>query len=478
MSTIRYLAGAAVAALFLTAALPARSQLNDTGQQACSSTTGVPVACDDALFPGQDAAHGRDALADTGLLDKAGAGDAGFDFTALDEDGAVTTPHDHACVRDHVMGLVWSARTQPASDWAGAASIADGKHCGLSGWRLPTRQELLSLVHHGSAQPAIELGFFPDTVPAPYWTADLADGQGAAWTVDFGHGDSASAPLHAVHAVRLVATDRNQPPRITLGEDIVIDNVSRPEPIVLPGWARDIAPGPASEAGQRLTATLRLLPVEDQKALAFSEPPRLDLETGTLSFTVAHEFVPGNEIPGSNGYTEWDDRDIHWTSSAGLARVELTLKDDGGTRFGGSDTTVREFTIFLDPHPLAGDLSHKNTWKAPCVPVVLAGWDADSSPRWLPDQLPRFYITRAPSFGYLSAFAAKGEPQRKADEHGDPIGSTPYMPRGTAGYIKALCYIPFRSTFTGFDTFTYKIVDRDGNVSRRDGVISIEIEEN
>src|SRR5690606_2208213 len=107
----------------------AHAQLNDTGQTLCTDSAGAATACA-ALgsHPGQDGRFGRDAQ----------AGAAAFDFIPLGGN----------CVADRVTGLVWSAATLPAQSWADAASsAASTTDCGFTtGWRLPTRRELLSIV--------------------------------------------------------------------------------------------------------------------------------------------------------------------------------------------------------------------------------------------------------------------------------------------------------------------------------------------
>src|SRR5690554_6821729 len=132
---------------------------------------------------GQDATHGRDALAAQGELEKIGAGHGGYDFTKLDENGdPLPDDADHyACVRDNYTQLVWEVKNDKSytenlhsgiarylwynSDsetnggFEGISSTGNDKiycfiepcntekfieavneenHCGLNNWRLPT----------------------------------------------------------------------------------------------------------------------------------------------------------------------------------------------------------------------------------------------------------------------------------------------------------------------------------------------------
>src|SRR5690554_8216963 len=62
---------------------------------------------------GQDATHGRDALAAQGKLEKVGAGHGGYDFTKLDKDGNELeySEENYACIRDNHTGLTWEVKT-------------------------------------------------------------------------------------------------------------------------------------------------------------------------------------------------------------------------------------------------------------------------------------------------------------------------------------------------------------------------------
>jgi hypothetical protein len=97
-----------------------------------------------------------------------------------------------ACTRDTKTNLVWSIETGKGNwdyargDYAKAANRE--ARCGFAnGWRLPTRDELLTLLVRDSGpfvrmqsllkkdstgQVAIDTRYFPDTRPDAYWTAD------------------------------------------------------------------------------------------------------------------------------------------------------------------------------------------------------------------------------------------------------------------------------------------------------------------
>ena len=238
----------------------------------------------------------------------------------------------------------------------------------------------------------------------------------------------------------------------------------RPGPRSYAAWATNISAGAASEAGQHLTATVTLLPLQpgDPKALEFDVPPSIDLATGDLHFTIKHRIYHDPLNPDDASFDTW-------YSSAGLARVRVTLQDDGGTADGGQDSTSADFTIFLDPVPVARRHGIKHPWKSECIPLGLAGFDADTDPEPGPDYVPvispfpfpRIEITAQPSKGFLTygadAYYGGGMSATPPERH--QYDGLPF------NYVVTLCYTPFSSTFLGSDTFTYRVVDPDGNAS-------------
>ncbi|MEC8747072.1 MAG: hypothetical protein VXX73_02080, partial [Pseudomonadota bacterium] len=86
--------------------------LNDTGflQQATNNALTEAQQND---FPGQDGQRGADIIEQNGLIEKAGRGKAGFDFTRLNANGDEqdASADTWSCVRDNVTGLVWEVKT-------------------------------------------------------------------------------------------------------------------------------------------------------------------------------------------------------------------------------------------------------------------------------------------------------------------------------------------------------------------------------
>ena len=227
--------------------------LNDTGITQWSDTIVSNLTVTQAAFPGQDADHGRDAMAAAGTLVKTGGGKAGFDFTKLDAVGQplanqaatyAATPWD--CVRDNVTGLMWEVKTTtpsslrnmnnvytwynsdpysnggnagtpaatPACNTGGAcdtekyvAAVNAAGLCGFSDWRMPKVDELYSLIDFSVPVPnlAIDNAYFPNAIANAYWSAAPYAGNAAnAWSVLFNLSNNGASSKANNAYVRLV----------------------------------------------------------------------------------------------------------------------------------------------------------------------------------------------------------------------------------------------------------------------------------
>ncbi|MCP5260123.1 MAG: DUF1566 domain-containing protein [Rhodoferax sp.] len=197
------------------------NKLTDTGitsTQCRQSGSGALVSCTSAavlaLNDKQDGMIGRD-VSSTDNSD----GKLGFSYSAV----------VGGCVKDNVTGLMWEVKTtdgglrdmnrsytnydsltQPQI-WTGTAVVVPTQEqidastntigymnavnaialCGYSDWRLPTPDELLSIVDFGvvgfnSQNPKIDSAWFPNTTRRYYWTsANYAPSSNGAWLVLF-----------------------------------------------------------------------------------------------------------------------------------------------------------------------------------------------------------------------------------------------------------------------------------------------------
>jgi hypothetical protein len=213
------------------------SKLNDTGITTCSNETQKNLPCPVSDFPNQDAQSGRDVTNDDDS-----DGHAGFSFTKINNKGASlpASATNWNCVKDNVTGLMWEVKTTDGGlhdlhhtyTWyepdntknGGDAGTRNGGacsgsqcdtnayvkavnsvgYCGYKDWRMPTSQELTSIVDISRVQPAIDINYFQDTI-ADYWSSSLyAYGSRGAWRVNFSFGDSSGTYKDISSSVRLV----------------------------------------------------------------------------------------------------------------------------------------------------------------------------------------------------------------------------------------------------------------------------------
>ncbi|GBL04825.1 DUF1566 domain-containing protein [Glaciecola sp. KUL10] len=235
--------------------------INDTGVTLDGSGNRNTEAYQ-AEYPGQDGHRGKDTVAKYGVLRKAGTGANGFDFTRLDVNGAElnddTEPWN--CVRDNITGLVWQIKSEgseeslhsaeqqftwfsdndnggfegvvnPSSDSCNLASgncntqayiqaVNEQGLCSFFDWRVPSPDELMSLLHFGkTSAPLIDTDFFlnletSDSSPMWFWTnqpnADGVTDSGAqsVWAIDFASGLDGFLNKGQTHRLMLVRAGR------------------------------------------------------------------------------------------------------------------------------------------------------------------------------------------------------------------------------------------------------------------------------
>ncbi len=227
---------------------------NDTGPDSVAASDPASIARDAGSHPRQDCRYGRDPAAAAGVLTKTGAGANGFDYSKIANDGSTlaasaalgSNPTDWACTRDNITDLTWEIKTTSglrnmASTYTwystnsatngGIAGTANGGACSggtgcdtekfvadvnatalcaYTDWRMPTKRELLTLIHAGVSNPSIDSNYFPNTQASPFssnfWSASSwVPSPGDAWYVVFyDGGEGGPYSKSNVYYVRLV----------------------------------------------------------------------------------------------------------------------------------------------------------------------------------------------------------------------------------------------------------------------------------
>jgi len=106
------------------------------------------------------------------------------------------------------VGQSWTGTTcsgTPSTLTWDAAKVLTSSFAGQTDWRLPTEEELLSLVDYSKSSPAINSSLFPATSASFFWSASAGAGNSdGAWDVGFGSGSAGSSSKGFDGQVRLV----------------------------------------------------------------------------------------------------------------------------------------------------------------------------------------------------------------------------------------------------------------------------------
>jgi len=111
-------------------------------------------------------------------------------------------------ITDTKTNLMWQQETTRPLTWDAAIKYCDKlKLSGYSDWRLPTIQELFSLIDFTKFNPCTDTAFFPDTESSDYWSSTTnASHTDYAWLVYFDDGDVYGLNKSFAYYVRAVRT--------------------------------------------------------------------------------------------------------------------------------------------------------------------------------------------------------------------------------------------------------------------------------
>lgn len=230
---------------------PVARPLNDTGIVWGSNyPKGDNTTCIGETISQQDCSSDHDTL-----FNDDSDGLAGFSFTKLDSNGnpLKASATEWECVLDNVTGLIWEVKTDKDTpdlrdkDWAymntsnmngsdprdwlhsGSSCLIDQQQetdinchieryrdevnaqglCGANNWRLPKRNELLSIVDYNKVYPApfIDTNYFPSTQKRTYWT-ESASALYPDKASQITNGRSTALERHYGRSVRLVLDEQ------------------------------------------------------------------------------------------------------------------------------------------------------------------------------------------------------------------------------------------------------------------------------
>lgn len=131
----------------------------------------------------------------------------GLGFVASGMAGDYTDNND-GTITDNETGLMWMKSTMDVNEdgkidysdeltWQKALENCETlKYAGYSDWRLPSIEELRSIVDYSTYGPAIDTDYF-NVQSSYYWSSTTsADSTGYAWLVNFYYGNGVSDVGH------------------------------------------------------------------------------------------------------------------------------------------------------------------------------------------------------------------------------------------------------------------------------------------
>jgi hypothetical protein len=110
-------------------------------------------------------------------------------------------------VKDNLTGLVWQQSVDSGMyNWDDAKTYCQQLQLDGGGWRLPTCNELLTLVDPTQSSPAlIDSTAFRNTPATYFWSASpFVDDSGQAWFVNFNYGSANRIGTTTPYRVRCV----------------------------------------------------------------------------------------------------------------------------------------------------------------------------------------------------------------------------------------------------------------------------------
>lgn len=164
----------------------AHAGLPDTGQTKCYNSGGTEIPC---AGTGQDGAYSINPMS---FADN-GNGTITDNNTGLTWQKCSMGQNNDATCSGSAVTYNWyqASGTYDASDNPSTISVCGSLSLAGSGWRLPSKKELVGIVDYSAPypRPTIPQAYFPNTVSSYYWSSTAgASYTSYAWLVHFGSG--------------------------------------------------------------------------------------------------------------------------------------------------------------------------------------------------------------------------------------------------------------------------------------------------
>jgi outer membrane protein OmpA-like peptidoglycan-associated protein len=163
-------------------------------------------------------AHASISMAQTCESDSSGA--VNSSHYSLNNDGTVMDKKTNLMWMRCALGQIWTDNActgvPKLIQWQSALDTAKTMvFAGRKDWRIPTQEELRSLVEEQCHDPAIDLVAFPNVPPSSvYWSATpVTDLSSGAWVVNFYDSDDYWSYKYDYEAVRLVSSGVPEQPQ-------------------------------------------------------------------------------------------------------------------------------------------------------------------------------------------------------------------------------------------------------------------------
>jgi len=204
-------------------------------------------------------------------------------------DGTVTDKNTELTWMQCSVGQTWDGSTCSGTatthQWDQATALATD-YAGHSDWRLPTLQELQSIVDYTTWYPAIDTTSFPGTLPSGYWSSSLqASNLSIVWVTSFHSGYDLGHDKLGNLYVRLLRGGQvlNLGPTASAGDDQDIDEQTG---VTLSGSGSDSDGSIASYSWSQSAGSTVTLNSSSSAAATFTAPAVLIPTDLTFSLTV------------------------------------------------------------------------------------------------------------------------------------------------------------------------------------------------